>query len=80
MINLVTTLKQGVRICAKWRITFYKMRKSHDLYISPGADISELDEGEEEEHDSSHQVEGTDIEVVNNSLKATGESLVKKWM
>jgi hypothetical protein len=86
MINLVSTLKHsGDRVCAKCRITCYKMRKAVDLYVSPGTDVSELEKFKEEEHDSSHQAEGVSapsvaIEVVNISLQAVGESPVKKWM
>jgi hypothetical protein len=42
MINLVGTVKQSGKICAKCRIIFYKMRKTCGLYDKPEADAIQL--------------------------------------
>jgi hypothetical protein len=76
MINLVSTLEHSDRVCAIYRIKFYKMRKTSDLYISPRADASELHEVEQDRHDSSHEAEGVSasnvaVEILN-STEPTG--------
>jgi hypothetical protein len=50
IINLISTVTQSGKVCVKCRITFYKMRKTCDLYDNPGADANELQNVEQEEH------------------------------
>jgi hypothetical protein len=76
MIILVITLEHSDRVCAIYRIKFYKMRKTSDLYISPRAGISELQKIEQDDHDSSHEAEGVSasnvaVEILN-STEPTG--------
>jgi hypothetical protein len=53
----MSTVKHG-KLCAKCKIAFYKMRKACDLYDNPGADISELENAEQEQqYDPSHEAE-----------------------
>jgi hypothetical protein len=42
IINLVSTVEQSGKVCAKCGIKFYKMRKTCDLYDNPGTDVNEL--------------------------------------
>jgi hypothetical protein len=50
MTDLVSTVKQWGKVCEKCLITFYKVRKSCDLYDNPEADINELQKVEQEQY------------------------------
>jgi hypothetical protein len=72
--------------CAKCRIKFYKMRKVCDVYNNLGAGVSELENTEQEEYDSSHELEAASAssvatEILNSSLQAVREAPIKKeWL
>jgi hypothetical protein len=70
------TVKQSGKVCAKHRIKLYKLRDTCDLYDNPEADANELQKGEQEEHDSSHEGEvsasNSATEILISGLQATG--------
>jgi hypothetical protein len=72
MINLVSTLEQSDSVCAIYRIKFYKMRETSDLYVNPRAAAKV----EQEEDDSSYEAEGVSASIVAveilNSTQPTG--------
>jgi hypothetical protein len=79
MTNLVSTMKQGGKICAQCRLKFYKMRNTCDIYGNPGSDANELEKVQQEEHNSSHEAEDASaanvaIEILNSSLQSIGKS------
>jgi hypothetical protein len=61
MTDLVSTVKHRDKVSEKCLITFYKVRKTCDLYDKPGADINELQKVEQEQYDSSHVAENTGV-------------------
>jgi hypothetical protein len=47
--NFISTVEQSDKVFAKYRIKFYKIRKSCDLYGNPGADANKLQRVEQEQ-------------------------------
>jgi recombinational DNA repair protein RecR len=83
MDDKFNTVKQSGKVCARCSIVFDKGGEMCDLCDDRGADVSKLQNIEQEEHDSSHEADGASalnvIEKVNRSLQPIGESpLMKK--
>jgi hypothetical protein len=75
-------VKQSGNAHSKCRITFYKVRKACDLYDNPGAEISEVQKVELEEHNSSHEAEDASVsnvatEILSSNISAVRESPIE---